>query len=209
MKHDVRLISGGVVKPEEITTGVLQIETMGSGAKEPVVTGGGIIKNDTSSGGDVVTGWKQTGDLEKDGVTVVFDEKIREVRNGIASVWKNGADGIDSDGSNSVYSQNAYSKNYVNFKFSQPMIFKKVRAFCRCTTTVSNYSGVKIQIKNNDTLVGVSTEVNGGSGFEVVWEGQKEGNEISIKLRSAWSNTDTGDNFVTYLYSLQVEADYV
>lgn len=42
-----KLISGGVVRPSQIRTGIIQLETVGSGGKEPVVTGGGVISDDT------------------------------------------------------------------------------------------------------------------------------------------------------------------
>lgn len=91
MKYDVRLISGGVVKPEEITTGVLQIETIGSGGKEPVVTGGGIIKNDTSSGGGTTVDlFVQTEDYIADGISYSKTEEVTAPEHVFSYVYKNG-----------------------------------------------------------------------------------------------------------------------
>ena len=46
-KSKPKLIAGGVVKPSQITTGVIQVETIASGAKLPVSTGGGIVSGDS------------------------------------------------------------------------------------------------------------------------------------------------------------------
>ena len=46
-KSRAKLFAGGVIKPEQVTTGVIEVETIASGAMVPISTGGGVI-----SGGD-------------------------------------------------------------------------------------------------------------------------------------------------------------
>lgn len=46
-KSKAKLLAGGVIKPEQVTTGVIEAETVASGAMVPISTGGGVI-----SGGD-------------------------------------------------------------------------------------------------------------------------------------------------------------
>ena len=70
-KLKANLIAGGVVKPSEITNGVVQIQTMGSGGEEPFITGGGIINSDEHSGNNTPSYelFVQTADWKADGIS--------------------------------------------------------------------------------------------------------------------------------------------
>lgn len=161
-----------------------------------------------------VPSWVQTENLEHDGVITSIDPdagngSIKEVGTGLAGVWAAGYNGINIDTSNYVYSINSYSSSFVRFKFPQLMKFKRIRAYGMCTNSSSLQNSISIWINKEGNLQTGIYDKNGGANtaFEILFEKEKEGDEVAINLKS--SNSPSGTNgYKAFLYSLQVEADY-
>lgn len=157
------LISGGVVKPSEITTGIIQLETIACGAELPIVTGGGIIKNNTGGGSSGGSGgssgaktWTQTGNVTSDGIgeyTMVGTHT--DTLANFPTVWANGKDGcpttqpeskVDLRYSGYSSADKWWSNGRLMLNFDFPLKFKTIDIAFK---TTYGYSGMGLELFNS------------------------------------------------------------